>query len=123
MADALVRSWAREELYPMAPYLILVEVLNALYRRVIRKEISLLEATSLLDGLLSIGIELRESARVHVKAMEIVVELKQDSVYDTHYPVRSEALNCELWTADESFYRAATSRYTKIRCISSFIDG
>jgi hypothetical protein len=37
----------------MGPYLMPVEVANALYKRVIRKEISLQEATSLLDGLLS----------------------------------------------------------------------
>ena len=40
-AYALARSWAREEVYPMAPYLMPVEVANALYKRVMRKEISL----------------------------------------------------------------------------------
>jgi len=122
-AYALARSWAREEVYPMAPYLMPVEVANALYKRVIRKEVSLQEATSLLDGLFSTGIELREPARVHVKAMELAVELKQDAVYDAHYLALAEALNCELWTADERFYRAASSGHTQVRWIGSFTEG
>jgi predicted nucleic acid-binding protein len=122
-AHALARSWARQEVYPMAPFLMPVEVANALYRRVIRKEISLQEATSLLDGLLSTGIELREPARVHVKAMELAEELKQDAVYDAHYLALAEALSCELWTADERFYRAASSGHLQVRWIGSFTEG
>jgi predicted nucleic acid-binding protein len=120
---ALARSWARQKIDPMAPYLMPVEVANALYKRVIRKEISLQEATSLLNAFLSTGIELREPPSVHVKAMELAAELKQDAVYDAHYLALAEALNCELWTADERFYRAASSGYTQVRWIGSFTDG
>ena len=122
-AYALARSWAREEVYPMAPYLMPVEVANALYKRVKCEEISLAEATSLLDGLLSTRIELREPAGVHVKAMELAAELKQDAVYDAHYLAFAEALNCELWTADERFYRAAISGQTQVKWLGSFTEG
>ena len=122
-AYALARSWARAEEYPMAPYFMPVEVANALYRRVTRKEISLQEATSLLGGLLSTGIESREPPSVHVKAIELAAELKQDAVYDAHYLAFMEALNSELWTADERFYRAASSGHTQVRWIGSFSDG
>lgn len=122
-AYAMARSWAREEVYPMAPYLMPVEVANALYKRVKREEISLAEATSLLDGLLSTRIELREPAGVHVKAMELAAELKQDAVYDAHYLALAEALNCELWTADERFYRAAISGHTQVKWLGSFTEG
>jgi predicted nucleic acid-binding protein len=107
----------------MAPYLMPVEVANALYKRVKREEISLAEATSLLDGLLSTRIELREPAGVHVKAMELAAELKQDAVYDAHYLALAGALNCELWTADERFYRAAISGYTQVKWLGSFTEG
>jgi predicted nucleic acid-binding protein len=122
-AYALARSWAREEVYPMAPYLMPVEVANALYKRVKREEISLAEATSLLDGLLSTRIELREPAGVHVKAMELTAELKQDAVYDEHYLALTEARNCELWTAEERFYRAAISGHTQVKWLGSFTEG
>jgi predicted nucleic acid-binding protein len=107
----------------MAPYLMPVEVANALYKRVKREEISLAEATSLLDGLLSTRIELREPPGVHLKAMELAAELKQDAVDDAHYLALAEALNCELWTADERFYRAASSGHTQVRWIGSFTEG
>jgi len=107
----------------MAPYLMPVEVANALYKRVMRQEISLQEAAALLDGLLSTRIELHEPAGVHIKAMELAAELKQDAVYDAHYLALAEALNCELWTADERFYRAATSGHTQVRWIGSFTEG
>ena len=107
----------------MAPYLMPVEVANALYKRVMRKEISLQEATALLDGLLSTRIELREPARIHVNAMGLAAELKQGAVYDAHSLALAEALNCELWTADERFYRAASSGYTQVKWIGTFTDG
>lgn len=81
-AYALARSWARAEIDLMAPYLMPVEAANALYKRVLRQEITLQEATVLLDALLSIGIDLREPASMHVKAMELAAELQQDAVYD-----------------------------------------
>ena len=107
----------------MSPYLMPVEVANALYGRVIRKEISLQEATSLLDALFATGIELREPSSVHVKAMELAAELRQDAVYDAHYLALAETLSCELWTADEPFYRAASSGHTRVRWIGSFTEG
>jgi predicted nucleic acid-binding protein len=122
-AYALARSWARAESDPMAPYLMPVEAANALYKRVLRQEITLQEATVLLGALLSIGIDLREPASMHVKAMELAAELQQDAVYDAHYPALAEALDCELWTADERFYRAASSGPTRVRWIGSFAAG
>jgi predicted nucleic acid-binding protein len=62
-AYTLARSWAQEDVYPMAPYLMPVEVANALYRRVIRQEISLKEATSLLNALFSTGQELNSGSQ------------------------------------------------------------
>jgi predicted nucleic acid-binding protein len=88
-----------------------------------RKEISLQQATSLLGELLSTRIELREPAGVHVKAMELAAALEQDAVYDAHHLALAEALNCEPWTADERFYRAATSGHRQVRWIGSFTEG
>lgn len=40
-----------------------------------------------------------------------------------HYLALAEALDCELWTADERFYRAASSGHTRVRWIGSFTAG
>jgi predicted nucleic acid-binding protein len=55
--------------------------------------------------------------------MDLAPELEQDAVYNAHYLALAEALNCELWTADERFYRAASSGHTQVRWIGSFAEG
>jgi predicted nucleic acid-binding protein len=71
-------------------------------------------APPLLDGLFSTGIELRELANVHVKAIELAFELKQDAVYDAHFLAYAEVLDCELGTADERFCITASSGHTQV---------
>jgi predicted nucleic acid-binding protein len=112
-AYSLARFCARQGTQPVSPYLMPVEVANALHRRVIRREITVEEAVRLLDGLLASGIELREAPSIHTTALELADQLRQDAVYDAHYLALAEILDCELWTADERFYRAATSSLTK----------
>ena len=84
-AFALARSWARSGIQPVAPYLMPVEAASALYRRVVRRGVSLEAATWLLDGLSNAGIELREPAGVHSKAIELADRLRQGPVYVAHY--------------------------------------
>jgi predicted nucleic acid-binding protein len=83
-----------------------VEVANALHRRVVRNELTLETATRLLENLLATGIELQEPPQLHSRAMELASRLRQDAVYDAHYLALAEILGCDLWTADERFYRA-----------------
>ncbi len=118
-AVALARSWASSDVQPAAPYLMPVEVANALHRRVVRGELSSDAAILLLDGLLESGIELREPFGLHRKAVELAGRLKQDAVYDAHYLALAVALECELWTADERFYRAAAPAFG-VRWVGSF---
>ena len=51
--------------------------------------------------------------------MEIASELGQGAVYDSHYLALAELLNCELWTADERFYRATATNWPNVRWIGS----
>ena len=118
-AFALAHSWASSDVQPAAPYLMPVEVANALHRRVIQREVSSSAAYLLLDGLLNSGIELREPAGLHRRAIELASRLRQAAVYDAHYLALGEALDCELWTADERFYRAA-SPFFAVRWLGSF---
>lgn len=116
-AYALARSWAGQGTQPVAPYLMPVEVANALHRRVVRKEVTVEAATRLLESMLASGIELREPPRLHSRALELAKRLRQDAAYDAHYLALAEALHCELWTADERFYRAVSGQHTQVRWI------
>ncbi|MFQ5875541.1 MAG: type II toxin-antitoxin system VapC family toxin, partial [Dehalococcoidia bacterium] len=116
-AFALARSWAQSDVQPVAPYLMPVEVSNALHRRVVRGDVSLEAATRLLDGLLDAGIELREPAGLHRRAIELAAQLRHDAAYDAHYLALAESLDCELWTADEQFYRSAIQYFSRIHWV------
>ena len=120
LARALARSWADDGILPIAPYLLPVEVANVLHRRVVRGDLSLAAAVSLMETLLASGVELRETQQIHVRALELADELGQGAVYDSHYLALAESLGCDLWTADERFYRAATRESFAVNWIGNF---
>lgn len=122
-AYALARSWASQGKQPVAPYLMPVEVANALHRRVVRKEVTVEVATRLLESLLASGIELRETSRLHSRALELADQLRQEAAYDARYLALAEVLGCEFWTADERFYRAVGDQYGPVRWIGNFAQG
>ena len=116
-ARAISRSWASEGTRTAAPYLMPVEVANALHRRVVRGELAADDAARLLENLLASGIELREPPGIHVRALEVARELAQGAVYDSHYLALAQKLDCDLWTADEKFFRVARQAAPNIRWI------
>ena len=117
---AISRSWANEGIQAAAPYLMPVEVTNALYRRVVRGELTVEDAIRLLEHLLASGIELRDDPALHVRALQLASQLSQGAVYDAHYLALAETLGCDFWTADERFYRAAASVAQNVRWIGEF---
>jgi predicted nucleic acid-binding protein len=67
-ARAISRSWANAGIQTAAPYLMPVEVTNALHRRVVRGELTVEDAIRLLEYLLASGIELRDEPGLQVRA-------------------------------------------------------
>ena len=120
-ADALGRMWASQGTRSAAPYFMPVEVANALHRRVVRAEMSVHDGVRLIETLLSSGLELHETPSPHSRALELASRLKQGAVYDAHYLALAETLDCDLWTADEKFYRAASPVTDNIRWLAEFV--
>ena len=116
-ANALLESWERQDVRMAAPYLLPFEVANALHRRVVRGELSVGGAGELIGSLLSSRLEFHQSANLHVRALELANQLDQGAVYDAHYLALAEQFGCELWTADQKFYRAAGSSVHNVRWI------
>ncbi len=119
-AQAISRAWANDGIQTAAPYLMPVEVANALHRRVARGELSVSDAVRLLRYLLASGIELRDEPDLHLRALQLASHLQQGAVYDAHYLALADILGCEYWTADERFYRAALSSAQNVRWIGEF---
>ena len=121
-ADALAQSWVRSGIQPVAPYLMPVEVANVLHQRVRKGRVSRQEAARLIQRLLDSGVEFREPAGLHTRAIELASQLGQSAVYDAHYLALAEMIDCELWTADQRYYRAVRSAYPRARLLRTFSD-
>ena len=120
LAQSISRSWANNGIQVVAPYLMPVEVANALRRRVVRGELTLDDAVQLLEYLLASGIELRDEPNLHARALQVQVDLNQGAVYDAHYLALADILGCEYWTADERFYRSAAPSAQNVHWIGEF---
>ena len=117
-ALALATSWAAAGITLVAPYLITAEVSNALHKRVLSEELSVAAASRQIELLLASGVELTETPSLHVRALELASEFDQRAAYDAHYLALAEELDCEFWTADARFYRAAPTA-DRIRLLSA----
>ena len=105
-----------------APHFMPVEVANALHRRVMGNEMSVEEAVGLVESLLASGIEVHDPPDIYGRALGLASQLNQGAVYDAHYLALAETLECELWTADERFYRAASPITENVHWIGEIGD-
>lgn len=116
-ANDLGRLWNNQGTCIAAPYLMPVEVTNALHRRVARDELTLEAATRRMQSLLSSGLELHQPPQLYGRALELASQLGQSAAYDAHYLALAETLGCEMWTADGRFYRAASPVVRSVRWV------
>ena len=121
-AHTLLQSWEQQEVDRVAPHLLAAEVANALHRKVIRGQLPREQAVRLMTRILSSRLELHDPPHLHARALELASELGQGAVYDSHYLALAEALDCEYWTADDRFHRAARSAYASVHSLRE-VDG
>ena len=120
-ADELLESWEGQDTRVAAPHLMPFEVANALHRRVVQGELTVETAVDLIDSLFSSRLELHETPHLHGRALELASRLDQGAAYDSHYLALAERLGCDLWTADERFFRAARGGATAVRWIGETV--
>ena len=116
-ADAMLSQWQERRARLAAPFFMAAEVANALHRKVVEETLSLVEASALMDELLSpeLQLELHAPSGLHQRGMQLARQLRQPAVYDSIYLALAEALGGELWTADEWFHRAASGAFGNVR--------
>jgi predicted nucleic acid-binding protein len=119
-ALALAGEWADTETRPTAPCLLLAEVTNVLHRRTLLGHISPGQAKAFLAGLLDMGIEVRESPQIHLRALELAHQLQMPAVYDAHYLALADILGCDLWTADERFFNLVKERQPRVKWLRQY---
>ncbi len=119
-ALALAEEWADTDTTPTGPCLLLVEATNVFHRRALSGQISQSQAKELLTGFFNMGIEIRESSQLQVRALELAQELQLPIVYDVHYLALADMLECDLWTADERFFNSVKQRYPRVKWLGNF---
>jgi predicted nucleic acid-binding protein len=87
-----------------APDLIFSEFGNVLWKRVRRNEISKEEANAVLEGLLTLNLQVQPSQALIPLALEIACR-ENRTVYDSLYLAAAISLESWLVTADAKFYR------------------
>lgn len=120
-AVALDRAegWAAEGTRLTAPCLLLAEVSNAFYKRVLRRELDVPTAQAAMRIVLGFAIELVEEAGLPERAIEIARQLAQPTTYDCHYLALAEARDCELWTGDRRFFAAVHDAVPRVRWVGA----
>lgn len=117
---ALAHQWARENTNLIAPCLILTEITNAFYKRVVRGEIDVDTAIEALHVVMEFGIEIQEEPGLHSKAIALAHQLKRPSTYDSHYLALAEIHRCPLWTGDERFYNSVKKTFKRVKWVGDF---
>ena len=120
-AHATLQSWVARDVTRIAPHLMPFEVANALHRRVLRGELNAGDGIRMMARLLASRLELHQPPDLHVRALQLASQLKQSAAYDAHYLALAESVGCELWTADERFYRAASPSIANVRWLGEFV--
>ncbi len=118
-ALTLAERWSQAGSRLLAPCLLLAEVTNALYKRMVRREMDLHAALGALRVILEFPIEIREEPGLQERAMALALELRQPTTYDCHYLALAEHHQCELWTGDQRFQRAAKDTFPFVMWIGN----
>ena len=100
----------------LAPPLLLLEVGNALWKRVRRGELTGQVAARCFEQLILDAPELLETPEVTVSAFHLALA-HQRPIYDCLYLALALDRRCDLITADESFFRSMRSAYPFVRLL------
>ena len=119
--DRIAESFViKTEYGSITPHLLPFEVANALPRRVLRGELNIGDSIRMIARLMESRLGLHQPPGPHVRALQLASILKQGADYGAHYLALAESVDCELWTADERFYWAASPSIDNVHLIGEF---
>ncbi|MCA1669728.1 MAG: type II toxin-antitoxin system VapC family toxin [Thermomicrobia bacterium] len=117
-ARSLLAHWVSARLQPIAPSWFACEVANVVYRQMRMGTITLDRAKNALDAVLGI-VALRDTLRSDaVRAIEMADTARQQTPYDACYLALAEREQCEYWTDDARFVKAAGSYFPQVKHLS-----
>jgi predicted nucleic acid-binding protein len=96
------------------------EVTSAITAKFREGSLILAEAVEALEELAKIGIEVIRQQELNQRAFELALEFGWAYPYDAFYLAVGELLDCDVWTADSRFHRAAAQRYPRLRLLTDY---
>ena len=118
-AREIADLWRAMGIRMAAPDFIHAEVASALYKKIPAGMISSTLAVELMTKFYEMDINIYPASLLHQRAIDLALELRQRMPYDSHYLALAESLNCDFWTADRPFYRAAQPRHPRVQWIGN----
>lgn len=85
----------------VAPALLGYEVVNALYRYAAYGLVSADVVASALDTVLDLPLRYHTHPQLHLRALQLAMQLALPTAYDSQYLALAEQLGIEFWTADQ----------------------
>jgi predicted nucleic acid-binding protein len=119
-AAALQQMWQRNGYGVLAPTLLGYECVNALYKRVLRGEMTGADATARLNTVLNRCVLLVMDSTLHARSLELAHQFARPATYDAHYLALAEREGCELWTGDERLYNAVRNQLGWVRWVGAY---
>lgn len=107
LADVLAGQWFADQIPVLAPSLLLFELTNALFQQIRNGDLDIDAAEIAINRILSLPVLLVETEHLIRRTLEFASLLGQGAIYDSVYLALAESLDCDLWTADGRFFRAA----------------
>jgi predicted nucleic acid-binding protein len=119
-AHALLEDSLRAQRPVLAPPLLPIEVTNAIYQRQRRNLITQDESRSYVATFLLLPIELIAPPDVFNRALSFARTHNLTQTYDALYAALAEAVQAELWTADERLRNALERAVPWVRWIGDY---
>ncbi len=120
-ALSLAARWAEQNMRLLTPCLMLAEANNALYKRILRGEMTLTTAQAALDVILGFAVEIQEEPGLQARAMALARQPRRPTTYDCQYLALAEHHACELWTGDERLCNAVRQTFRWVKWVGEYI--
>ena len=111
----LLADWGQRQVERLVPGWFACEVAHVFYKRYRAGDLPLHEVAIGIQGVMTL-VQLRDTdVATSLRGVEIAHALGRPASYDSHYIALAESLGCELWTADERLWNAASRTMPWVR--------
>lgn len=118
-ADLLLEKFLNDEASLIAPDVLLVEIANALWKRVVlRKELTAQEATLVYRDLLTMPLSLIPADTLAESALQLAMKHRHP-VYDALYCTLAIERQCDFVTADQTMVNKIRGNFPFVRHLST----